>query len=616
MQHKTLTFGSFTLDAARGALMKGDVELRLRPKSFEVLRFLVENPGRLVTKDEIFAAVWGGTIVTDDSLTQCLIEIRRAIGDETREVVRTVPRRGYVFELPVQEAGAVPPAETSAATIAPLLPRRWLLAALAVAAVAVLAWWGVARKPADVPGAAAARANSIAVLAFADMSEGRDHEYLADGVSEEILNLLTRIPGLDVVARTSSFSFKGKNADIPEIGRALDVAYVLEGSVRRAGDRVRVTAQLVDAATSLHVWSETYDRDLDDLLALQSEIAERIATTLQVELADLASVTAARPVNPDAHEHYLYGRYLHNRRGAGDLLAAERHLRSAVAIDGGYAPAWAALAGTVLVRLFEEHGDPAIAMEEVRQAVTRALALDPSLPEAHVRAAHYYFAAGDFALSRSHRERARELDPDHPLVIGAQILPAMSRQDQEQAIELQRRMVRRDPLNAVARSNLLWQLAVLGKFEEAAREFQRLRDLSPDWEGLDRAEAELLVMQRRYDEALVPAGRLEAGPEREQFLAMIHYGSGREADAEAALRRMRGYEDPAMPLRMAEIHAQRGAFDEAFTWLPRARDADIANALTPGEKSRPFEVLNSALLLPLRADPRWSKIIASDELFP
>jgi len=616
MQHKTLTFGSFTLDAARGALMKGDVELRLRPKSFEVLRFLAENPGRLVTKDEIFAAVWGGTIVTDDSLTQCLIDIRRAIGDETREVIRTVPRRGYVFELPVQEAGGMPSADTSAVTIAPLQPRRRLLAALAVTAVAVLAWWGVAREPAEVPEAARSRANSIAVLAFADMSEGRDHEYFADGVSEEILNLLTRIPGLEVVARTSSFSFKGKDADISEIGRALDVAYVLEGSVRRAGDRVRVTAQLVDAATGTHIWSETYDRDLDDLLAMQSEIAQRIATTLRVELADVASDTAAPAVSPEAHEHYLHGRYLHNRRGAGDLQAAERHLRRAVAIDGGYAPAWAALAGTVLVRLFDEHGDPVVAMEEVRHAVTRALALDPSLPEAHVRAAHYYFAAGDFARSRNHRERARELDPDHPLVVGTQIVPAMSRQDQDLALELQRRMVRLDPLNAVARSNLMWQLAILGKFEEAAQEFQRVRELSPGWEELDRVEAELLVMQRRYDEALVPASRLEAGPDREQLLAMIHYGSGREADAEAAVQRMRGYEDPAMPRRMAEIHAQRAAFDEAFTWLPEARDADIANALTPGEKSRPFAVLNSALLLPLRADPRWSQIIPSDELFP
>ncbi|MGQ0383900.1 MAG: winged helix-turn-helix domain-containing protein [Gammaproteobacteria bacterium] len=346
-------------------MSRAGVEVHLRPQSFDVLCFLAANAGRLVARNEIFAAVWGGTVVTDDSLTQCLIDIRRAIGDGSREVIRTVPRRGYVFELPVQKSGGSPVSPEPAGMIARRLFRYPWVAVLAAPAVVLLVWFSVAPKVVDEPGAAPARANSIAVLAFVDMSEGRDHEYFADGVAEEILNLLTRIPELDVVARTSSFSFKGKDTGIAEIGKALDVAFVLEGSVRRSDERVRVTAQLVDAATSTHIWSETCDRNVGDLLAVQGEIAQSVADSLKLTLT-----------------------------------------------QGG-------LAGSAhAMRKFADEVDASAGFGEIAFAVNHALEHYPASAEAQVRAAHYHFQMGDFArsnlagvlvLARSYDESAREL---------------------------------------------------------------------------------------------------------------------------------------------------------------------------------------------------------------
>jgi len=610
MQHKIFAFGEFTLDAARGALLHNGVEVRLRPQSFEVLRFLVENANRLVTKDEIFAAVWRDTVVTDDSLTQCLIDIRRAIGDDTHELIRTVPRRGYVFEFPVSEGGAgsaaAPPAPVQS-----INPRAWLFAAAGIAVLAVVAWLGPGRFMTGAPATSrtSASANSVAVLAFADMSEGRDHEYFADGISEEILNLLTRIPDLRVIARTSSFSFKGKDADIATIGEALDVAYVLEGSVRRAGDQVRVTAQLVDASTSAHVWSETYDRDLDDLLAVQTDIAESVARSLKVTLGQGLLTGAARNVNPEAYAHYLHGRFLHNRRAPGDIAAAEEYLREALRIDPGYAPAWAALAGVHLVRIYDDDLPPAQQLDEMREAITQAVALDPGNVEAQLRASQYYWHRGDLDGGRPHWERAIALGANNPLVLGSQAGSDIARGDFRQALARRRLAVHLDPLSYVTRANLARTLVLAGEYDEAAREFQRARELNPAAEGIDLEAGQLLFLRAHYDEAQGAFEGLPDGPDREQGLALVHHALGRADEADAMVGRLLVRNDRERALRLAEIHAQRGEPDEAFKWLDIARAVEVAAAPTPADAIVAFGIVESFLLKPLRDDPRWAEFL-------
>lgn len=610
-RHKLLRFGAFELDVTRGALLRDGQEIRLRRQTFGVLQYLAENAGRLVSKDEIFEAVWGKTVVTDDSLTQCLVEIRRALGDGSHEAIRTVPRRGYVFDLPVETVessgsdGGVP---FPTGPVPPARRRHFRIAALALAATAVFAlggiWWATERTPASVVPSPAA-APSIAVLPFADLSEEQDQQYFAEGLAEEILNLLAQLPELRVIARTSSFAFRDRNADARAIGTTLGVTYLLEGSVRRSADRVRVTAQLIDASDGSHLWSRAYDREMGDLLELQETIARAIARTLEIRLTDAAPGAAVRAVNPTAHDLYLHGRFLWSRRSAGDLARAQDHLQRAVEIDPGHGPAWALLSGVAFVRIWEDGLDPQAALAIMAGAIERALVLVPNGGEVHARAAQYYFQTGDFERSRRHWERALALEPDNPLVLGFSAGVAGERGDTAIAVEFQRRAVQRDPVGFVNRFNLSGFLEMDGRYEESWRELLRARELNPDASGIDTREAGLLVMRGRNAEALGAAERLPASADREMMLALAYGGLGRQAEAEAAIQQLRARPDTERASRLAKVHAWRDERDEAFEWLARAQQVAKATALTFGESQRPTHVIDSGFLNSLRVDPRF-----------
>ncbi len=257
--HRTYSFGEFTLDLDRGALLRAGTDIKLRPKSFEVLSYLVERQGFLVTRDELLDAIWGRTVVTEDAITQCLRDIRRALRDQSQEMVRTVPRRGYIFELPVTKHGGpvTAPDRPSRTRFTTSWP-DWRLAAALVLILGVAAvWWGFGNRRVDVATMveplSIVAPHSIAVLPFVNMSSDPEQEYFSDGISEEILNLLAKVQELRVTSRSSAFSFKGQNVDISTIAAKLNVAYVLDGSVRKSGNELRVAAQLIDVATDTHL---------------------------------------------------------------------------------------------------------------------------------------------------------------------------------------------------------------------------------------------------------------------------------------------------------------------------------------------------------------------------
>jgi TolB-like protein/DNA-binding winged helix-turn-helix (wHTH) protein len=310
-------FEQFMLDPERSELHGPDGVIQLRPKSYDLLLYLVRHPGRLIGREELLDAVWGQRAVTDDSVTQCLVEIRRALADHGRRIVRTVPRRGYLFDVPVaripgpngpEEQANVPAADAPASATAPpaalhgAMPYPRLAAATVTFLALALAWWAFATRDATRPDRsmfdAPAVPNSIAVLPFADMSAEGDQEYFGDGIAEEILNLLAQAPELKVIARTSSFSFKHQPADITTIAARLGVAHVLEGSVRKWGNRVRVTAQLVSGRDGAHLWSQTYDRELGDLFEVQGDIAGAVAGVLEARLLTRPGVA----VTPEARD--------------------------------------------------------------------------------------------------------------------------------------------------------------------------------------------------------------------------------------------------------------------------------------------------------------------------
>jgi TolB-like protein/DNA-binding winged helix-turn-helix (wHTH) protein len=619
-------FERFTLDSGRGALQGPDGEIRLRPKSYELLLYLVRHPGRLIGREELLDAVWGHLAVTDDSVTQCLVEIRRVLGDDARRMVRTVPRRGYVFDVPVTPLGApASPPEPSpayaavppAAAAPPAAPGRRAsfppIAALALVLFGlVLAWWGLGQRDAGVPGrpavAVQATPNSIAVLPFVDMSAEQDQEYFGDGIAEEILNLLAQTPELKVIARTSSFSFKHQPADIATIATKLGVTHVLEGSVRKSGDRVRVTAQLVGGRDSAHLWSQAYDRELGDVFAVQADIARAVAGVLKATL--LADTPAAPAGNRDvrAYNHYLRARFMFHRREHGDLDRAREQLEASLEIDPEFAPAWTLLSGVYNVLLVEYGLSQEIGVPRRREAIERALALDPDLPEAHLRAIAVRVDDGDFDQARQHLRIAQALDPDNPLLLGLLTGRALAQGRVEEAEQLWQRIIAIDPLSTVSRYNHASTLMATGRLEEARAELLVARELAPGRAGeFDGVLAKILVLERRHAEALTLLEGAEDSLARDTVLALAHHALGQHQESAAAMARLQALDTGEAALALAQVHAQRGEATEAFAWLTEARERFLRN-LAWGD-IRLAQLANvSAFLRPLHDDPRWAAL--------
>jgi TolB-like protein/DNA-binding winged helix-turn-helix (wHTH) protein/Flp pilus assembly protein TadD len=646
--HRSYSFGEFTLDVSRGTLSRAGVEVKLRPKSFQVLQTLVERHGELVTKDELLDRVWGRTIVTEGSVTQCLIDIRRALGDDAQAIVRTVPRRGYLFDIPVatsdaaEHGGSVEPAAPaagagtssadaaagpSATTTAPAspiptnpgssrrrrVPRKTLATLLVViAALGTSAWWGLTRRSAEpdrsTTGGASAERHTIAVLPFVNMSPEPDQEFFSDGIAEEILNLLAQSDDFKVIARTSSFAFKGQSLSVADIAQRLKVAYVLEGSVRKSGQRLRITAQLVETAHSAHLWSETYDRELEDTFAIQTEIAARFAAALKAKLAEPGEQNDYEPVAA-AHERFLRAQFFYHRRAPGDIELAKHYYEEALGLDPRYARAWAGLAGVYGVEFSEGTVPVSVGLEQRRMAVEQALANDPNLAEAHMRAAQHFWETGDGKRAADHAARAFALDRNDPLVL-SHYCTVLAWQDRfDDALELEDRMVTRDPFSLAVRINLANTLLAAGRLDEARAEFLKTVEISPDWQGaVDVELGRIMILEQRYPEALDEVRRWPEGVDRDHGLALIYDALGRKPDADAAVARLLSSSEPGAAVRLAEVYASRGDVDEAFDWVATAYSRLGENPWLSVQWQWVYPLRFSPFLEPLHSDSRWTKM--------
>lgn len=612
----TYVFGEFTLDVDRAALLKDGREIPVRPKSFDVLRYLVENHGRVVSKEELLAAVWGDVVVSDGSIVQCMIDLRKALGDDERSAVRTVPRRGYMFCLPVTERS--PDANGAPGTGTTMGYGKLVPAGAAVLLAIVIAAAWLATRPAGDTAAA----DSIAVVPFIDSGAPPDDAYFSEGVAHEILDLLAGIPDLRVTARSSSFSYQGRRVDSRTIAEELDVAYVLEGSIRRDGDEIRVSVHLVDAATNMNVWSRTYDRKLGDVLEVQREIAKAVANSLSIELTDTG--THADP-DIEAYERYLQGRFFLNRRSPGDIERAASYFRRAVDIEPGYTRAWAAAAGAYYLMTVSGDFSPAIGWEKMREAFERALAIDPSVAEAHLRAAQYYYHFGDARAGSDHFEEARRLDPDNLLVLSMRAGTLVHRGRLEEAAELHRRAVTLDPLSFVNRANFSRYLASIGRYEEALQEHARALELnSASASELKSDRALLLILLGRHAEALESIRRWRDGPLKDHAAALAYGALGLTGESNEAFERLISHarEDlrplessdsfrPGAGFLVAEVLSQRGDLDAAFGWLTRELEL-IREEYQSSAFYWRIQLQLSPFLRPLRDDSRWARLAGTD----
>ena len=365
-------FGPFRLEVREHRLVREGRSIPLTGKAFQTLRVLVERRGALVSKRELMSAVWPDTVVEENNLDRNISALRKALGETSteRRYIETVPRVGYRFIAALSEA----PSETNAPTT-------------------------------PSPPANAADLPAIAVLPFADMSPGRDQDYLCEGIAEELINALTHVDGLRVISRTASFQFRASGADVREVGRQLGVGVLLEGSVRKADDRLRVTVQLVETATGYHRWSQRFDRTLDDVFAIQDEIAETVAISLRgSDLSGPEKLALLRPhTAAAAYEFYLRGRQHLPRLNRLDLEKSAQFFRRAIALDVNYAPAWAGLA-MVHATLYEWFGSDDADLLSAESTSQKALEIAPALVDAHVSRGFTY------SLSRCYDEAAREFE--------------------------------------------------------------------------------------------------------------------------------------------------------------------------------------------------------------
>ncbi len=450
---------------------------------------------------------------------------------------------------------------------------------------------------------------SIAVLPFVNRSRDEEDEYFSDGLADELLNTLAKIRGLRVAARTSSFQFKTAKEDVATIGRKLNVATLLEGSVRKADNRVRISVQLVKVSDGYHLWSQTYDRTLEDIFAVQDDIAQSVVKELRATLLgqedpaaserlniEVARAAKGRSIDPEARRLHLLARHLLDRWTQEDTTRAIGYLREALRRDSDFALAWAELCRAYRSQADQGWIPVAEGYAHAREAVKRALALEPDLAEGHSRMGWIQMSYDwDWAGAETSYARALELAPGSAsALLGAGLL-ARYLGRLEEAIGLYRRALEQDPLSGAAYHNLGWILHDADRLTEAVEAYRKALELAPQRIITHAHFALTLLAQGRGEEALSEAKREPDKTYRLWALAIVHHSMGRAADSDAALQQMIENADTDA-YQIAEVHGARGEADAAFHWLERAhaqRDGGLSHMQA------------SPRLRSLHGDPRW-----------
>lgn len=435
---------------------------------------------------------------------------------------------------------------------------------------------------------------SIAVLPFNNLSADPEQEYFSDGITEEILNLLARVPGLRVISRTSAFSFKGRKLKIGDIAKELDVRYILEGSVRRFDDRVRVTTQLIEATTDRHVWSESYERTLGDIFAIEDEIAASVLPAIKQQLTGRPPET--HRTDPAAYSLYLQGSHFFLQRTAAGLDLAIQYAFRAIEVDPEYAPAWTLLGSAYINQVNLGKRPWAEGYRLATEAIDRSLALAPDYALAHSARAWIAMAQErDYAAAATHFRRARALAPNNAVVLGNNSVLAVRLGRLDDALKLTERSIELDPTNSVDYANRSDQLTRLGRPAEAEHAARKALALSP---GMSAAKSNLalsLLLQEQPMAARELAQTLENEAVRQTILALANHDAGDWKAADRALASLEQQHAHDSAYLVALVRAWRGEVNDAFNWLDRAIE----------EKQSVFGIRTEPFLKALHDDPRW-----------
>ena len=626
-----LHFDHFEIDLRSGDVWKHGKRIRLQDQPFQVLRVLVERHGEIVTRDELKQTLWSSDTFVDfdDGLNTAVKKIRDVLGDsiERPRYIETIPRRGYRFLATLEEVpqAIAPEAATNlkASSVAGValphasgaaIPARGKfnltnlrMLAGGIAALAVLAFGMVLYRASSARRVSQPAIKSLAVLPLKNLSGDATQEYLADGMTEALIGRLAGIHDLRVISRTSSMQFKDTQLSVPEIARTLHVDAVVEGSVIREGNRIRVHAQLIRASTDEHFWSETYDRELPDVLALQSDVAQSIARRVEVTLTgeENARLRAARSVSPEVYDSYLKGRFGKNNSRT-ELERNISYFEEAIKKDPTFAPAYVGLAamydqlGTVFVG-----APPLQARLKQTSAAQKALELDPGNAEAHVLLGHVLQRRWQWANAEAEYKRALDLAPNDPAALIGLALWLHCQGREEEAVKLSRHASELDPFGT-PRTSIGLILFEARHYEEAIHRMRSVLELHPDDAGALWYLGFALVTDNRAEEAIPVLEKAVAltdrGPGAIGVLIRAYAHSGRRGEALNLLAELKKRSETGYIPSGAFVNAYLGLGDkeQAFVWLERGYQEQ--SNLLQFLKVHPF-------FDPIRDDPRFKDLL-------
>jgi TolB-like protein/DNA-binding winged helix-turn-helix (wHTH) protein/Tfp pilus assembly protein PilF len=621
-----LRFSVFELDLRTGELRKQGLKVKLHGQPFQVLAMLLERPGELVTREEIRAKLWPGDTFIDfeHSVNSSIKRLREALGDDpaTPRFIETLPRHGYRFIAPVEGEAMqelpLPTTGTEAMQESPLR-RHWVVAAagaLVVAVVAVLFALNVAGLRVRVLRAGRAvsepplQIQSLAVLPFENLSHDPEQEYFADGMTEELITNLGKISALRVISRTSVMQYKRTRKPLPQIARELNVDAIVEGTVQRSENRMRITANLLHAPTDRHLWAERYERDLHDVLALQGEVARAIAAEIQIKVTpnEQLRIGGSRQVNPEAYEAYLRGRYQWNMRTEESLEKATEYFQRAIDKDPRYAPAYAGLADCYSI--FGDNGfrRPREVFPQARTAAMRALEIDPTLAEAHTSLGSVMKAyEWDWAGAEREFRRAIELNPNYSTArqFHGELLESVGRY--EEAVAELKRACQLDPFAPRVYGILAWILYLARRYDEGMEEIQKGLEVDPDHAIFFYVRGQIYLQKGMHEQALADSRKAEGllpGPYYPRLGLLRGYAVlGRKREALKGVDELKEISKHryVMPTSLALVYSDLGDKQQAFGWLEKAyeeRDPWLGLTL----RSEPgFDRL--------RSDPRFQDLL-------
>ena len=609
-------FGPFVLDGPKRRLVRDGEVVRLTPKAFETLLALVEERGKTIEKDELRKRVWGDTVVEDNNLNQSITALRKALGDSRNEsqYIATIPGQGYRFVADVREerlgvTGAAPPG-TAPPAVAETRPtpasRRWLIV-VGIMAVALLLLGLVSWTRRSEPERL--KITSVMVLPLENLSGDPSQEYFADGMTDALIGDLARINGLRVISRTSSMHYKGKTKPLPDIASELKVDGVVEGTVQRSGDRVLVRAQLIHAASDTHLWVQTYERDVKDVLTMQSEIAQAIAREVQAKTTSSTPPTAQRPVRPKAFDEYLQGRYLYwNKRTEENLQKAIEHFQNAIKEDPDYALPYVGLAdcyyamGTVQVGSLP----PLAARKRGEEAATKALALDNNLAEAHSSLGYVHHFNWNWDAAEQSFKRALELNPNYANAHNLYANLLMAKGSIDESLAASNRARELDPFSLAISVQRGFLLENARRYDEAIEQFRSVIAMDPDHYQAYWMLGHTYAASGRHAEAIAAAEKATALSDRAPgalgILGLVYGLAGRKDDATKILNELlelnkKRYVTPAA---LVNVYIGLGDKERALSWLEKAYE----------ERSNYVAYMNVfPIVEPLRSDPRFAALL-------